>query len=708
MDAYGLAVYNQIHKLGFTPEDLNAVLEETKQKHNGLAIMAKTKKAVAIVDHDKQRKILIKKPSEINLPVPSRVLFKTVVGLMDCPEELYTIHSMVRYYRYDTIPKTASAVKTLEGVKSKLAERFLKEKWVELGSTIDDQYCSYKVQDKRKKQKQELIIKQLKAIYWLFDEEYTKEGITIPEKKNRKIITKVFQKKNYRLALFVNNENKEVKAGSFFQPKYWKKLKGIRFYILALKAGDGKYQLLDEGREVNSKSHGTEVWVANDLLGKLSSEELDSIAETRNEGSDWLLLDAKTYYEGLSQRIKAKMQIAKREAEKNKAISKAIDETDKKVRSGHYEKNGITYDDDTLTIGSFTLKSPKLKEHVRSSWRRIFDNEVTIRGVYKEFVNEVLDVGPKGMYGEEVISRATNKTFIEVNNIKIDIDATKLARINNKRVSRENLAEIIENAVDYETQAEFDEYVTKCSKIPLTLQKVLGVGGLSFDVHVRKTDNNTFSKDEYIVFTLSMMRENDKNYLKIGKEKLRIKDWNSLLTAAKKTEKYDSRYEDGLERAIHFIKLGVPEITPEQVMTLIKEGRTKAKELKRIAEEIKKKQEKENLKKLERSKIFLAKAIELTNAEKITEGFLVKGASNVLYFIRSSDANVWTTKEVCGKIKPDNHLCIVDDHYGKGEYLINDKVANRLLMLHKDLKTASDVYTVKNELFERAINCEVN
>lgn len=87
MDMITLRVFNETHKLGITEQEFEQIEEEKKHRERtGLAVMFCKKGHYVCVSHDDKHKIIIKDLGlSADIPLPARILFKTLIIGMDLP-----------------------------------------------------------------------------------------------------------------------------------------------------------------------------------------------------------------------------------------------------------------------------------------------------------------------------------------------------------------------------------------------------------------------------------------------------------------------------------------------------------------------------------------------------------------------------------------------------------------------------------------------
>jgi hypothetical protein len=120
MDINALRVFDSIHSLSITEEEFTDL--EIEQKHTertGLYIRCVRFDYSIGVSHDENHKIIIREIKK-KFPVPSRVLFKTLITFDELPEEIYTLHAIAQYRALDIDMKFRAD--NLEELKDRICE----------------------------------------------------------------------------------------------------------------------------------------------------------------------------------------------------------------------------------------------------------------------------------------------------------------------------------------------------------------------------------------------------------------------------------------------------------------------------------------------------------------------------------------------------------------------------------------------------------
>lgn len=352
---------------------------------------------------------------------------------------------------------------------------------------------------------------------------------------------------------------------------------------------------------------------------------------------------------------------------------------------GKVTRQGITFTTNSVSYEGIILKSKRIGEYLCQQ-SIILQERPDFNKIFEGYVDYILDYEVGQNYYENPVPecRFKGKEIIEIGKIKVVLEEKKnVLFINNHRIRKEDIGTTIKKAISYNSQEQYDEFVSATNKVNLAFQKILTQGGFSFELRIDKTDDNCLmrEKDEAnMLLSIPITRKDNKNYAQIDRQEYRIKDTNALFDLGKEVESH--RLRSGyLQRTIKLLYRAIEGITHKEIGDLIRNGKA---EYEKMMMRIKQKQE-ANLK---RSEEFLAHALKLTNATRVKKGYFVKGISNATYYV-SDDLKVWTIKNG----KQDKYLCIVDiDSDDETPAGIKDCIAKRLLALSKDKVVANEIF----------------
>lgn len=697
MDINSLRVFDSLYKLNISEQEFAQIEEEVKHaERTGLSLKAVKKGYSICVSHDEKHKIIIKKIEYDNkLPQPKlRVLFKTLVSFEDLPEEIYTLHQIAQYRALDTEIKHIA--NTLEELKDKICDRFADDYPKELGGLYEDVYGDYEIREKNKKLKPLLVEKQLKALFWLFGENYDKVEVNFARKNIPRII-KVFSRNNRRVAIIQVNENWEKYRGGMLQSRWMEHIQRTALKICTFTPRDRRYNYACANRELylpKEYQEKGEIWIDDELFEKISLDELRVLSrrmhymnEDETERS-WMLLTADKYNQQKAA-LRIELISARRKDEEHQARNKLIQSIGEQFEKGEVARQGIIFTKKSVSYEGITLNGSKIGEYLVNN-NVLFQERPNFNDIFEGYVDYIskLDVSHDYSYNvKKVFCNFEGKEIITIGKIKIAIEKAKNnVFINEKRICKEDLSTIAKSAINFDSQKDYDESVQHASRVNLNLQKALQEGGLSFELRIDKTDDNSLmrEKDESRMFlSVPISRRKGKNYVKINSKEYGVKDTNALFDLKKEIDSSRLGYSGGgyLQRAIRLIYKAVAGITPKEIGDLIRNGKKEYGKLML-------KQKREAKVRIKKSLEFLAHAVKLTKAEKVHKGYFVKGLSGTTYFV-GNDLEVWTIKDG----KQDKYLCIIDSGSREEEEAgKNDCVAKRLLMLSKDKVVAKEIY----------------
>ena len=637
-----------MYGLGITEEEFNKVEKEVNDiSKTGIANILKKKRSLIYVSHDEKSDIVIKN-SKKGLVVPSRILCKTMITFDPLPEEIYTLHTIARYRSQDWEYKFKAD--NLEELKDRIVERFV------------DGYDKVIANEK-----------QLKAIFWLFNEKF--KPVEQKSRKNMSTIVKVFSGKNKRLALIRSHYLRE---SSCWMGNVRDEEEEVDYKAQTFKSSDPKYNYVCEGREFKDG-----LWLDDELLGKLTAAELSVINKRydHDEENGFTLLTAREYA-NIQNSIRVEMMTARRQQEDAEIKEDMETKAEKDFRNKkQVVRNGITFTHNKIAYDELELKGPNIGSFIERNNIITSDNP-DFNSIVASFIDYILEsdyINSRDGYGTgRVEIKFDGEAELKIGKVKAHIKGDKknvwmiLEGIRH-RVRKDEIADILRNALGYDKQKEYDEFVKEVSSVSLRLKKVLD-NGLSFKIQVSPTSDNTLSKNEYGTFFISLKleREKSKNYVVLPEKRLSIKSMGELFRLK------DTLNNDGwrlassgyVQRTIKILFKGVNDITPQDVGELIKNGKQLHKD------------------RINKSLEFVKNAVRLTKAIAKKEGWVVKGMSGKEYYV-GKDLSVYTWKNG----KKDNYLCIIDiDSDTKDEAGRNDCIAKRLLALSKDKIVAKDIF----------------
>ena len=715
MDINALQVFNCLHALGITDDEFKAIGDEVSHKERtGLSIKCVKKGCAICVSHDMRHNIVIKKFKTKRDLRNMRILFKTLILFEDLPDEIYVLHQIAQYRSQDNEIKDIS--KNLEELKDRICDRYADGYPKTLGvaeSDLDDDeeygyhtwaYSKERTKDEEKNEinRGELTEKQLKAIFWLFGEDYNTFELKETRERIPKII-KVFSRNNRRIALFQETLNHNYNV--MFRGE--RHVEGEVIKIKTYTPRDERYNYACPNREVYIEDNN-EIWVDDDLLGKIGKEEFKILNQKMfgdDEGEDgsFIILNSDKYNQ-LQSAISLELMSVKRNNMEEKAKRKLVKSIETQFKNGKVVRQGIEFTKTSMSYNGLVFKADRLGEFLFEH-HIIIQEQPQFTKIFNDYINWFLDIQiTHNRSNYEISSKYSDfkgDVKLNIGNIKLRVYKnrnTLFVQINGKkphRITKEDINEVLQKSMEYANPDNIDgyeEYLSHTSIVNLKLQKALEKKGLEFVLEIDKTEDNILSSDyerreKEIRLVLPLFRRKNKNYTLINGKEHKIKNINALYDLGKEVDETHISWRGGyLQRTIRLLYRAVNGINPKDIGDLILQGK---KNFSVWIAEI----EKEKKEKVERSMEFLANAIRLTKATKVKSGYIVRGLTENLYFVDLDKGGVWIVKKKGEKYVNDKYLCIVDKNYGEEEWQVNDRIANRLLALSKDSVVASEIWS---------------
>jgi len=685
MDIEQLSVMNSLYNLEITDEEFKNIADEVSHtERSGISIKAVKNGKVIGINHDsKKQDIFIKEYKCVKIKPNTRILLKTLVNFDELPQEIYTLHSILRYRALDmTIKHTARNLKQLK-------ECFLKRLSDEYPKLLADEiydleYQGYddKIRDKFKEQKKVLIEEQLKAIYWLFEKDYDfklndKLRVNVPT------IVKVFEWNTYRLAIIQENEEFEKVHNGFFKQVTTENCRGVKLSIKTYKPNDEKYDYVDVGREIYFE-YEKEVWVcSDDLLGNISVQELELIKNklTNQERKNVML--TKDIYNQVRDSLRIEILKAKRDDSQEQAKEIARKKVREQFQKGELCRSGITLKKDRITYNGVTLKSENILNYISNS-NILYRDNLVFQNLYFEYVSFTLKEKEEFDYRTKIERvNLTKPINFSIGNVRVEVKKrNKNFYVNGLyKVRSDEIERIMQKAIIYSDTESYNKFLEEVSRVSLRLKNALN-NGLIFTLKISADEDNCLITEKErgeSIMTLPLKMKDKKVYAEIIGKEFRVKDINALFDLEKEidTSRY---YGNMLNRAIKLLYKSLEGISPQEIGEIIKECKI------------------ENLNRIERSKQFVENAIRISKAETMTfqnvKGWVVQGKSKKVYFI-GSDLKVWELQNK-DEVKKARYVCIVDDKSARNdEALKQDYIAKRILFLYNDNDVKAEIHTLQ-------------
>ncbi len=706
MDINALRVFNALHSLSISEEEFARIEgEQGHTERSGLYIGCIKKEQCICVSHDENHKIIIKK-IKADLPTPCRVLFKTAITFDDLPPEVYTLHSIAQYRTLDADIKHRAD--NLDELKDRICDRFVDNNPKNLGQCYEDyRYSGLHSYDESEKLKWEdlktsLIDSQLRALFWLFNEDYQKfEKEVKVSRDNIARIIKVFERNNRRLAIIqrIDNYQKRHTGGCMcgVASAWDETIRGSKIMIRCFRPKDEQYNYVDLNREIYlpmGYSEDTEIWLDDTLFERIGHNELKVLskrlfADDPVHGRKWILLNADEFNKKQALIRIEVMSAARKDQEEQakKTLAKNIVEQFKK---GKVVRQGITFTKNSIECEGIKIKNRMLGEFVMNNQVHL-QLEPDFRKIVQDFICYILNIEVSQNFYSDKISYVCNfggDEIIDIGKVRLHIKSEdNNVYINDHRIRKDDLVEIIFKALSYTDQASFDAYLAYSASVNLALQKTLASGGMSFELKIDITDDNSLPvKKEKMLLSLPLKREKGKNYTTINGVDYRIQNLQAFFDIGKEINSSRIGYSGGgyLQRTIKMLYKAIKGITPKDIGDLIRNGE---KEYAKLQAHVRK----ENAKKSKKADEFVKHAAKVSKAKQLKDGFLVHGVSGKAYTVNAKTLAVY---EILPGEKQ-RYVCIVDMQTPtNSEWGRKDALAKRLLMLSHDLKVADQVHTL--------------
>ncbi len=706
MDINALRVFNALHSLSISEKQF--ALIEGEQKHTertGLFIGFTKKGQCVCVSHDENHKIIIKS-TKAKFPTPCRVLLKTAITFDDLPQEVYTLHSIAQYRTLDADIKHRAD--NLEELKDRICDRFVDNNPKSLGGSCDrGRYSGYYTNDDAKKAEWEdmktgLVDSQLRALFWLFNEDYKKfeKDIKVSRDNIARII-KVFERNNRRLAIIQKTDNYQKKhtGGCMCGIAAWEEtIRGSELMIKCFKPKDVQYNFVDLNREIYlpiGPLEGTEIWLDDTLFEKIGFHELQVLskrmfADAPTHEKRWILLNADEFNKKQSL-IRIEVMSAARKNQEALAKESLAKNIDAQFRRGKVVRQGITFTKNSIECEGIKVKNHLLGDFVIKNQVHL-QQEPDFKKIVQDFICYILNFKANEnsfSYRVSYECQFKGNEIIEIGKVRLHIkDKNNNVFINDHRIRKDDLIEIIFKALTFTNQASFDAYLAYSSGVSLTLQKALANGGISFELKIDITDDNSLSmKAEKMLLSLPLKRVKNRNYTTIDGKDYKIHNMQALLDMGKDIDSVRIGYAGGgyLQRTIKLLYKAIEGITPKDIGGLIRDGGREYNRLQARVSEA-------NAGKSKKADEFVEHAIKVSKAKPLEDGFLVNGLSGKTYTINAKTLAVYETM----KGEKERYICIVDMQTRTDtEWGRKDALAKRLLMLSHDLKVADQVHTLE-------------
>ena len=385
------------------------------------------------------------------------------------------------------------------------------------------------------------------------------------------------------------------------------------------------------------------------------------------------ILDKSTHDRGIK-KFNRKNALLKNKEDAVSLVRIKIQSKFSKLKDTPLVLNGVTYTDTSITYEGQVLSSDIvsvesiLLGYVRSSWQDPHLQNLNFDLSSEAFFNKLVG---------KITNNANEKITATIGSIEVSLLKTysttgtgvASARyyINNIRINKEELSEILPRALCFDDTQKFNDFLKQVSKCSLKIHGFLDKG---LQINVKDPRNS-----DMLQFTIKLARKNNRQYLDVSNKLYLVKDTPKLLTISR---------EYGLSEVIRIlsnpavVELGDPTVLKKLVL----EGRIRLKES------------------IEKSKKLLESTLKVLNVtpghgvtgdNKNINGYIIKGKRNT-YLIENDIDNEGAGR--CGVYRlPDmKYICIVDK--SPKQQVGVDNLVNRLYALSNDSVLASQIHTI--------------
>lgn len=381
----------------------------------------------------------------------------------------------------------------------------------------------------------------------------------------------------------------------------------------------------------------------------------------------------------LAQEMREKRQTDREKIRANalkERVSKVTDTIPIIINDIKFYSDRIEYEDQKFVTSVKTCKS-MLRELLRlyGEQRLIFDN----------FLAYFLGIIRENTLALKTTTKLSTST---IGNVEVRFESkskSSLYYVNDKRINKGELTDILRQALCFDKQDQFDAFVAAVSKCSLFLHDILA-NGITLDIY------NEWG-GSCLTIKLDIVRENNKNYIKIDKKTYQIKNVRTLKNKQKKI--YHEWTSNGnisynLSTGAFLELLANPNIANIKDVkiykAIIKAGQDSFKNAIEKSKKLLESAEKTLKLKLETRQV---------QGRKRT-GYLITGASGKKYFVDADDKSTGAH----GAHYPVFHMpsgqaiCIVDKSSSVNQPG-KDALVNRLFALKNDKFVAREISTLR-------------
>lgn len=510
---------------------------------------------------------------------------------------------------------------------------------------------------------------ELNYIAELFKEKPFK-NIRYPTDEIREIFH-VFQKNNYRLAVFINK----------FEEEYWTP-GGTRYNlcrpigIIAFTPKEPEYNYVCPRRKVYDN-----IWVSEDIKN-ISKEELKEISNTLPP--QFFLLTPETYAQKKSE-LAIKILAKKKQEQVYIALTKEKQERLNKFRRDKkYTQEGITFEENKISYQDYSLECldplPEITKQIEQS---LIDKDNFASAAHKLFIKIVGLKEDREWTDNPTYKPTTPRTKIKINGKETEIyPRNKTYYINYEktpyRINKESLISALEIMLTLDHDAR-KRFLEQASKYGLQMLEALKDGmTVKLSYFGSQTLPSPIQGHCTINLNFKLCMKNKRPHAIINGKPYKITDSGLFQQLKNMPDGYRSNTSH-IERMISILMRSVKGINPMDIDKMLKEAK------------------KNIIKKERRSLRFLHNAIRLAKAETVQGGWLIKSQSGNFYHV-CQDLKVYHINKDNPQEK--KYLCLLDSDRTdlKDKAMLNDALAKRILAMHKDQTVATDIWNAGDHM----------
>jgi len=654
-------VLNSVRKLGFTEADFAAMEAEIKLYMVGIGIVARQGDLIAYYDHDeKERGVCIEK-AEGKLALiepPVRILCKTLITFMDIPEEVLTLHKVLRYTKHgegDSEPRWTAT--TLEQLRARLFKRF--EDKVEHGHYM--------------------ATGDLQAFFWLLGKEMPAKFEHEPRLDFATVVY-MEERNNTRIAVFCESVEETEGRGMFtkyYSPTGKEKLRG--YLVRIFTPDDVEFNLICPGREAWFSGRST-IYLDDDMQGKLVGREM-LVVENALRESSWAHYDStsgafvldEAKYRRVQGVARTLLLTAQRETVKHDVQKNYDAQSEKLFNTTGFVRWNIRFQKNRISLNDLAIEGPDLKKFVLEGGylpRTYYGQheQTSFDSVAEDYINRLLQRSNRNMDSPNVMSLFRGTAKIKIGKAKM-----VLSRVENKfyvnglKVRESELVSILMSGLRC-SQTEFDAWLPTVSKMGYRMVEAVR-DGVSVEITLGGIHGCEMKMPhDELKLHFKVKWASGRAWLVHDGKDYSISRSDAFFKLNECREHY-RRKGSAIDEFCKRMHTAVPSFPHSEIGKLIEEC------------------DRRYLARTKKSEEFLADAVRLTKATHDKNAYYVIGESGTKYEVQPS----LQVYRFVGEQR--ENVCLRDMGGSlSDEAAVNDRIAARLLALHKDAQLAGEIY----------------